>query len=338
MKKILVTGGLGYIGSHTVVSLIENNYEVEIVDNLSNSNIWILDRIEQITNIRPVFHNIDVNDELNLTKIFEKNSFDGIIHFAAFKAVGESVNKPLEYYYNNISGLLSLLRVQTRFKTQNLVFSSSCTVYGEPNRLPVDESFPTQKAESPYGNTKKIGEEILKDVSHANNLNVISLRYFNPVGAHKSSLLGELPIGKPNNLMPMLTQTAAGIREKIVVFGNDYNTHDGTCLRDYIHVVDLADAHVAAINRLIGGEIKSNYEVFNVGTGNGISVLELIQTFEKVNGLKLNYEIGNRREGDVEKIYANCDLANNELKWVAKKNIEDMVKSAWEWQKSLGNT
>ncbi|WP_421764136.1 UDP-glucose 4-epimerase GalE [Ekhidna sp.] len=334
MKNILVTGGLGFIGSHTVVELFNQGYNPIIVDNLSNSKEEVLDRLEQITGVRFLYLNENLANYEGIKKIFRDNKIDGIIHFAASKAVGESVEKPLLYYENNLVSLLNLLNLSGEFNVSNFIFSSSCTVYGQPDKLPVDESFPKLPAESPYGNTKQIGEEIIEDYCNSNReFKAISLRYFNPIGAHESALIGELPLGIPNNLVPFITQTAAGIREKLNVFGGDYDTPDGTCIRDFIHVVDLAKAHVAALEYL--EEMPKNYDVFNVGTGNGYSVLEAIKSFEKASGINLNYEIVDRRPGDIEKIYADTKKVNGVLGWKAERDLDDMMKSAWKWQKSL---
>jgi UDP-glucose 4-epimerase len=337
-KKVLVTGGTGYIGSHTAVELINEGFEVIIIDDLSNSGIDSLDGIETITGTRPTFEQFNLCDERALEAFFQKHQgIDSIIHFAASKAVGESVEKPLLYYKNNVLSLLLLLEAMKKYNIANIVFSSSCTVYGQPDKLPVTEATPFKPAESPYGNTKQIGEEILHDTARANkDINAISLRYFNPVGAHNSALLGELPNGVPANLVPFITQTAAGLRQQLMVFGNDYNTPDGSAQRDYIHVVDLAKAHVIALKRMIDGKQKSNYEYFNIGTGNGLTVLQLIQEFERVNNLKLNYKIVGRRPGDIEKIYADTTLANQELGWKAELGIQDMMRSAWLWQQRIG--
>jgi UDP-glucose 4-epimerase len=337
-NKILVTGGTGFIGSHTVVELYKAGYIPVIVDDLSNSSIKILDQIERIINYRPEFHEFDLCDEAK-TKAFIKTQPDiaGIIHFAAFKAVGESVQKPLEYYRNNFYSLINLLFTYKE-KPINFVFSSSCTVYGQPDVLPVTEAAPVKKAESPYGNTKQIAEEILSETAAINkNYNIVALRYFNPVGAHETALIGELPIGVPQNLVPFITQTAIGKREKITVFGDDYDTIDGSCIRDYIHVVDLAKAHVAAIKRMEQGKSKDNYEVFNIGTGKGTTVLEVINAFEKSTGEKLNYIIGPRRVGDIEKVYGDVTKSTTELGWKAELNVDDMMKSAWEWEKYIKN-
>lgn len=335
MGKILVTGGTGYIGSHTVVELHNAGYEVVLVDNFSNSSIKILDQIEKIIGIKPDFYEFDLCDEQKVNDFVNKNpNITGVIHFAAFKAVGESVQNPLKYYKNNFFSLINLLNA---FKgSVNFVFSSSCTVYGQPDNLPVDENAAVKKAESPYGNTKQIAEEILTETCAVTpNLNVISLRYFNPVGAHNSALIGELPNGVPQNLVPFITQSAIGKRDAITVHGNDYNTPDGSAVRDYIHVVDLAKAHVAAIKRLENKLATTNYETFNVGTGKGSSVLEIINAFEKSTGEKLDYKIGPRRGGDVEKVYGDVSKSAKELNWKAELDVEEMMRSAWEWEKYL---
>lgn len=331
MRNILVTGGLGYIGSHTVVELIKNNYNPIIIDNLSNTELKVLDRLESITQTKIKYYNEDICNTVALNQIFKDNSIDAVIHFAAFKAVGESVAFPLKYYINNINGLNNLLSIMESNHVKNIVFSSSCTVYGEPDASPVNENAATKKANSPYGRTKQIGEDILQDCKF---LNTVSLRYFNPIGAHPSSKIGELPLGVPNNLVPFITQTAAGIREKLTVFGSDYQTKDGTCVRDYIHVVDLADAHVKALS-FIQNNPNNHFEVINIGTGNGFTVLEIIETFERVNQLKLNYEIGPRRPGDVEKVWADAQKAKNKLNWEAKNDLSEMLSSAWKWQLEL---
>lgn len=335
MKKIIVTGGMGYIGSHTAVSLIENGYEVVIIDNLSNSKIDTLDGIEAITGKRPVFENLDMTDFKILNNCLRKHSdCAAVIHFAALKAVGESVQKPVLYYKNNLFALLNLIDSMGKNSIPNLVFSSSATVYGDPDSLPLTENSERKPAMSPYGNTKKMGEDIIRDTAKADmNFNAVALRYFNPIGAHSSSKIGELPSGIPNNLMPFITQTAAGIRKELMVFGDDYNTPDGTAIRDYIHVVDLAEAHVKTVERLLNRKQKSKYEIFNLGTGKGSSVLEVIQSFEKMTGLKLPFKIVDRREGDAEHIYASTELANKELGWKAKYNLDDMTFSSWEWEK-----
>ena len=336
MSKILVTGGTGYIGSHTVVELHNAGYTPVIVDNLSNSNKQILDQIEEITGVRPAFYEFDLCDTDKVTAFVQENpDISGIIHFAASKAVGESVAKPLKYYHNNFFSLINLLNAY-QGKKINFVFSSSCTVYGEPDVLPVTESAPVKKATSPYGNTKQIAEEILQETAAAyDNYQVIALRYFNPVGAHASALIGELPIGVPQNLLPFITQTAIGKREKLTVFGGDYDTPDGSCVRDYIHVVDLAKAHVAAIRLLEKGNPKGSNDVFNIGTGNGYSVLEAIAAFEKASGQKLNYEVGPRREGDVVKVWGDVSKSAQELGWKAELGIDEMMASAWAWEKYL---
>jgi len=337
MAKILVTGGAGYIGSHTVVELQKVGFEVVIVDNLSNSNIDVLNGIEKITGIRPAFENIDCVDYVSMDRMFEKyKDIEAIIHFAASKAVGESVEKPLLYYRNNLVSLINLLQLMPIHKVKNFVFSSSCTVYGQPDVLPVTESAPIKAALSPYGNTKQIGEEIIRDTIHANPCyQSIILRYFNPIGAHASAEIGELPLGVPNNLLPFVTQTAIGIRKQLSVFGSDYNTPDGSCVRDYIHVVDLAKAHVIAVQRMLNEKTKSRVETFNLGTGRGLSVLEIIETFERVNGVKIPYKIVDRREGDIEKVWADPAYANNELGWTATETVEETLRSAWAWEQNL---
>ena len=336
-QRILVTGGTGYIGSHTVVELQNAGYEVVIIDNLANSNADVVDNIEKVTGIRPIFEKLDCLDFQGLDNLFSKyTGIKAIIHFAASKAVGESVEKPLLYYRNDLVSLINLLELMPKHGVEGIVFSSSCTVYGQPDELPVTENAPTKKAESPYGNTKQINEEIVRDVvTSGAPINAILLRYFNPIGAHPSALLGELPNGVPQNLIPFLTQTAIGIREKLSVFGNDYNTPDGSCIRDYINVVDLAKAHVIAINRILEKKQKEQVEVFNIGTGRGLSVLELIHAFEESTGVKLNYQIVGRRAGDIEQVWANPDYANNELGWKAETSIEDTLRSAWNWQVKL---
>ncbi|RZF59984.1 UDP-glucose 4-epimerase GalE [Sphingobacterium corticibacterium] len=336
MSKILVTGGTGYIGSHTVVELHNAGYTPVIIDNLSNSNIQILDQIAKIIGVRPEFHQFDLCDEAKTRAFVQENpDITGIIHFAASKAVGESVEKPLKYYHNNFFSLINLLNAY-QGKPINFVFSSSCTVYGEPDTLPVTESAPVKKAASPYGNTKQIAEEILEEVSAAyGNYNTIALRYFNPVGAHASALIGELPLGVPQNLLPFITQTAIGKREKLTVFGGDYETPDGSCIRDYIHVVDLAKAHVAAIRLLEKGNPNGKYDVFNVGTGNGYSVLEAITAFEKASGQKLNYVVGPRRDGDIVKVWGDVTKSTQQLGWSAELGIDEMMASAWAWEKYL---
>lgn len=335
--KILVTGGTGYIGSHTVVELQNDGYEVVIVDNLSNSNIEVLDGIEKVSGIRPAFEQVDCIDFNAMKAVFEKHKgIRGIIHFAASKAVGESVEKPLLYYRNNLDSLLNLLELMPEFNTEAIVFSSSCTVYGQPDILPVDENAPIKPALSPYGNTKQICEEIIRDdVYSGAPLKAIILRYFNPIGAHPTAEIGELPNGVPQNLLPFVTQTAMGIRKELSVFGDDYDTPDGSCIRDYINVVDLAKAHVIAVNRMLEGKSLANVETFNLGTGRGLTVLELIRTFEKVTGVAVPHKIVGRREGDIEKVWANPDHANNVLGWTAKETVEDTLASAWKWQLRL---
>jgi UDP-glucose 4-epimerase len=334
-QKILVTGGLGYIGSHTAVALQEAGYEVVIIDDLSNSELFVLDRITQITGIEPEFHQIDLKDADLVNEFFQNNKVDGVIHFAAHKAVGESVQKPLMYHKNNLLGLLNVLEAMKENEVDHFIFSSSCTVYGQADKMPIDESAPIKKAESPYAKTKQIGEEILEDFVAAFEKNVISLRYFNPVGAHPSALIGELPKGVPNNLVPFVTQTAAGMREFLSVFGSDYPTRDGTAIRDYIYVCDLADAHVKALTRLIQKQNKSNLEVFNLGTGIGSTVLEVVKAFETVNNLKLNYKLVERRAGDIIEAFADNSLAENELGWKPETSLEESMRTAWEWQRSL---
>lgn len=336
-KQILVTGGTGFIGSHTVVELQNSGYDVVIVDNLSNSKIEVLDQIEAITGIRPKFENFDLTDKQKVKDFFnEYANLEAIIHFAASKAVGESVEKPLMYYHNNLNSLMNIMECMNEFNVNNLVFSSSCTVYGQPDKLPVTEQTPRKEAESPYGNTKSICEDIIRDTVHANSsLKGIALRYFNPIGAHETAKIGELPLGVPNNLIPFLTQTVAGIRPELSVFGNDYDTPDGSAIRDYIHVVDLAKAHVVAIERLLENKNQNGYEYFNVGTGNGVSVLEIIASFERATGEKVPHKIVDRRAGDIEKIYADTTYANNELGWKAESTLDETLLSAWKWQEKI---
>lgn len=336
-KQILVTGGTGFIGSHTVVELINEGFETIIIDNLSNSSEEVLSGIEKITGVKPIFENFDLTNNEKVVSFFKRYpNIDSIIHFAASKAVGESVEKPLLYYRNNLVGLINILSAMKEFNVPNLVFSSSCTVYGEPDELPVTEKSAIKTAGSPYGNTKQISEEIIRDTLNVSpELKAICLRYFNPIGAHPSALIGELPLGIPANLVPFITQTAAGLREKLSIFGSDYDTPDGTCIRDYIHVVDLAKAHVHAIKRMIDAKNKSNCEFFNIGTGNGLSVLELVNTFQKVNNVKVNYQIVDRRPGDIVAVYADTTLANNELGWKAESTIEETLASAWKWEKKI---
>lgn len=338
MSKVLVTGGTGYIGSHTVVELINDGFEVVIVDNLSNSNIDVLNGIEKITGVRSAFENIDCVDYVAMDRMFDKyGDIDSIIHFAASKAVGESVEKPLLYYRNNLVSLINLLQLMPIHKIKNFVFSSSCTVYGQPDILPVTEDAPIKPALSPYGNTKQIGEEIIRDTVYANPASYQStiLRYFNPIGAHASAEIGELPNGVPNNLLPFVTQTAIGLRKQLQVFGDDYNTPDGSCIRDYIHVVDLAKAHVIAVKRMLEEKSLSNVEIFNLGTGRGLTVLEILNTFERVNNIKVPYKIVDRREGDIEKVWAEPKFANEVLGWTAHETVEETLRSAWAWEQNL---
>jgi len=336
-KRVLVTGGLGFIGSHTVVALQNEGFEVIIIDNLSNSSIDVLGGITQITGKTPEFENIDLREKSAVRNFFEKYpDIENVIHFAASKAVGESVTNPLSYYENNISTLVYLLQELNKKENSRFIFSSSCTVYGQADELPITEDAPVKKAESPYGNTKQIGEEILQDTCKVNSeFKAISLRYFNPIGAHPTAEIGELPIGTPQNLIPFITQTAVGKREELSVFGDDYPTEDGTAVRDYIHVMDLAEAHVHALQRLMHGNEKHNYEVFNLGTGKGNSVLEVINSFEKVSGEKLPYKIIGRREGDITAAYADTVKANKELNWRAERNLDEALKSAWKWQLAI---
>lgn len=340
MATILVTGGAGYIGSHTIVDLIEHGFDVISVDNFSNSNKQVFEGVKKITNQNVTNYNIDLTNLDDTRNIFNNHpKIDGIIHFAAFKAVGESVEKPLEYYHNNMNSLINILKCVDEFNVLHFVFSSSCTVYGNPDQACVTEQTLQQPAASPYGYTKQIGERVIEDFIKINpNKNAILLRYFNPVGAHHSALIGELPIGKPQNLVPAITQTAIGKLPKMLVYGNDYDTRDGSCVRDYIHVCDIARAHTLAIDYLIKDKNNENVEVFNLGTGNGVTVLEAINSFEQVNAVKLNYEIGPRRAGDVVAIYANNNLAKEKLGWQTKYNINDMMKSAWQWELHLKET
>lgn len=341
MARILVTGGTGYIGSHTVVELMQQGYDVTIVDNLSNSSVDVLDGISAIVGRRPEIANIDCNDYVSMEAVFKQYpDIVGVIHFAASKAVGESVEKPLMYYRNNIGSLITLLEVMRRYHVYNIVFSSSCTVYGQPDKdhLPVDETAPIQKALSPYGNTKQINEDIIYDEAHADSsLHATILRYFNPIGAHPSALIGELPNGVPNNLLPFVTQTAAGLRAELKVFGDDYNTPDGSCIRDYIYVVDLAKAHVKAVERMLAGTPTEQVEVFNLGTGRGLSVLEIVRDFVEATGVNVPYQIVGRREGDIEKVWANPKKANEVLGWKADTPVKDVLVSAWNWEKHLRN-
>ena len=341
MSRILVTGGTGYIGSHTTVELMQQGYDVTIVDNLSNSSIDVLDGIEAIVGKKPDFANIDCGNHVDLDNVFKQYpDIVGVIHFAASKAVGESVEKPLLYYRNNLGSLITLLEVMKVHQVQNLVFSSSCTVYGQPDaaHLPVDETAPIQKALSPYGNTKQINEEIICDEAHTDkDLHATILRYFNPIGAHPSAQIGELPNGVPQNLLPFITQTAAGMRPELKVFGNDYNTPDGSCIRDYIYVVDLAKAHVKAIDRMLHAKKRDQVEVFNLGTGTGLSVLTLIHEFEAATGVKIPYTIVGRREGDIEQVWAEPKKANEVLGWKADTPIREVLSSAWNWEKKIRN-
>ncbi len=336
---ILVTGGLGYIGSHTVVSLLEKGYDVLVVDDLSNSTVDVLDGIETASGIRPVFEKLDLQDRQGIEHLFKSYTIDGIIHFAAYKAVGESVEKPIAYYQNNLGSLLNLLsEIAQSNKSIPFIFSSSCTVYGEADTLPISEDAPIKPATSPYGNTKQIGEEIILDATRANaSFKAIALRYFNPIGAHPSIAIGELPIGRPQNLVPFITQTAAGLYPKLTVFGNDYPTVDGTNVRDYIHVVDLAEAHIVALERILDGKANDAYEVFNLGTGKGSSVLEVVKSFERVSGLKLNYELGPRRAGDVVAAYADTTKAREVLGWKTSRSLDEAVASAWNWEQKVRN-
>ena len=337
--KVLVTGGLGFIGSHTVVELQNKGFEVVIIDNLSNSSIKVLDGIVSITGKAPQFENLDLKEKSKVQEFFlNHQDIVGVIHFAASKAVGESVEQPLMYYENNINTLVYVLQELTKLEQSNFIFSSSCTVYGQADELPISENAPIKPAESPYGNTKQIGEEIIKDTCKVTpKLNAIALRYFNPIGAHPTAKIGELPIGVPQNLVPFITQTGVRIREQLSVFGDDYPTPDGTCVRDYIHVVDVAKAHVVALQRLIESKNTSNYEYFNLGTGTGSSVLEVINSFERISGEKLNYKIANRREGDVISAYADTTKANQVLGWKAESSLDDAMTSAWKWQKRLNS-
>lgn len=336
MAKIIVTGGLGFIGSHTVVELLAAGHEPVIVDNLSNSSASVLDGIEKITGRKPLFLQLDLKHKQQVERLFEQvPEPDGLIHFAAYKAVGESTEKPLEYYENNLASLIYLLQALHNRQLSNLIFSSSCTVYGQAEKLPITEDSPVVPAESPYGNTKQIGEEIIQDACRAHGLCAISLRYFNPIGAHPSAEIGELPLGVPLNLVPFVTQTGIGLREQLSVFGTDYPTRDGTAIRDYIHVVDLAQAHVTAVERLVAGQNQDNYEYFNLGTGTGSTVMEVIQAFEKVAGQPLNYKTASRRPGDVTAAYADTTKANQILGWKAQKSMENALADAWRWEQKL---
>ncbi len=334
-KKILVTGGTGYIGSHTVVELIQAGFEVLIIDNLSNSREDVLSGFFQITRTKPGFFCFDLCDRDATRKFFRNQKVDAVIHFAALKAVGDSVKNPLLYYHNNLVSLINTVDGCLHSGVNNFVFSSSCTVYGQPDKLPVDENAALKKAESPYGNTKKISEDIIRDATGVAKFNAVSLRYFNPVGAHPSALIGEYPIGKPTNLMPVITQTAIGKNKQLEIFGNDYSTPDGTCIRDYIHVKDVADAHVIAVKRLLEQNNKSAFEVFNLGTGKGISVMEMVNEFVSQTGIKLIYKITGRREGDVEKVYADIRKIKSETGWQAKYGLKEMIESSWKWEQAL---
>jgi len=335
-QQILVTGGLGYIGSHTVVALQEAGYEVVVIDNLSNATLNVLEGITSITNNSPKFERLELRNKQDVAAFFKRNSnIAGIIHFAASKAVGESVENPLLYYENNLNTLIYLLQECKAHGIDNFIFSSSCTVYGEPDSLPITESAPVKTATSPYGNTKQISEEIIQDVCNVTSLQAIALRYFNPIGAHASAKIGELPVGVPQNLVPFITQTAIGLRDQLSVFGDDYNTSDGSCIRDYIHVVDLAEAHVVALQRLLKNDNDSNFEMFNIGTGQGTSVLEVVNAFEKVTNQRLNYKVVERRAGDVVAIYADTTKANKVLGWKAKRTMEEALKSAWTWEEKI---
>lgn len=335
-EQVLVSGGAGYIGSHTAVALIEAGYDVVIIDNFSNSDEGAVEGVRKITGVDVPFEKVDCCDKEALRQVFRRYPFRSMIHFAAYKAVGESVEEPLKYYDNNLSSFINILELMHEEGRENILFSSSATVYGEPEKLPVTEQSPRQPATSPYGNTKQMCEDILRDTVEAyEGLKGIALRYFNPIGAHQSALIGELPRGVPNNLVPFITQTAAGVRECLSIFGDDYDTPDGTCIRDYIDVVDLASAHVAAIRRLVEGKNKKNYEIFNIGTGRGVSVMELVKAFERVNGVKLNYRITGRRNGDVEAVWADTSLANRELGWRAVRSLDETLASAWKWEKHV---
>ena len=338
MSKILVTGGLGYIGSHTVVELQSAGFEVIIIDNLSNSTMEVIDGITTISKIKPQFEKLDLRNKTEVSTFFQKHQdIEGIIHFAASKAVGESVENPLLYYENNLNTLIYLLQECNKNEINNFIFSSSCTVYGEPDSLPINETAPVKKATSPYGNTKQISEEIIFDTCSVSNLKSIALRYFNPIGAHDSTELGELPLGVPQNLVPFITQTAAGLREQLSIFGDDYPTPDGSCVRDYIHVVDLAKAHVVALQRLLDNKGVTNFEFFNIGTGIGSSVLEVVNAFEKVTNQKLNYKVVDRRAGDVISVYADTKKANEELGWKSEKSMEESLLSSWNWERKVRN-
>jgi len=333
---VIVTGGTGYIGSHTCVELINNGYDVVILDNLSNSEESVLDSIEEISGKRPQFFKVDIDNAAQLASVFEQigNQAKSVIHFAAKKAVGESVKEPLLYYRNNLDSLMNVLVEMDKYQIPNLVFSSSCTVYGQPDVCPVTETTPRKEAESPYGNTKSMCEDIIRDSTRAQDLRAISLRYFNPVGAHTSAKIGELPVGIPNNLVPYVTQTAAGIRQELTIFGDDYETEDGTCIRDYIHVVDLAKAHLQALRKLEATADKRSYDIFNIGTGKGSSVLDVVKTFEKATGISVNYRVGPRREGDITSVFADTKKANEELNWKSELSLEEALRSSWNWEQN----
>ncbi|MCF8460126.1 MAG: UDP-glucose 4-epimerase GalE [Flavobacteriales bacterium] len=333
---VIVTGGTGYIGSHTCVELINNGYDVVVLDNLSNSDESVLNSIEEITGKRPQFFKVDIDNAEQLALVFNKigSQAESIIHFAAKKAVGESVNEPLLYYRNNLDSLMNILVEMERFQIPNLVFSSSCTVYGQPDVCPVTEATPRKEAESPYGNTKSMCEDIIRDTSRVQQLKAISLRYFNPIGAHESAKIGELPVGVPNNLVPFVTQTAAGIRKELTIFGDDYDTIDGTCVRDYIHVVDLAKAHLRALRKLEVETRQNSYDIFNIGTGKGSSVLEVVNAFKKATGISVNYKIGSRRNGDITAVYADTTKANTELNWKSELGLEEALRSSWNWERN----
>lgn len=337
-KSVLVSGGAGYIGSHTSVELLNAGYNVIVIDNFSNSEENAVKGIKEITGKDFIFEKVDTCDQKALRKVFDNHDFDSVIHFAAYKAVGESMQEPLKYYTNNLISFMNIVDLMKEYGRENILFSSSATVYGEPDKLPVTEESPRQAATSPYGNTKQMSEDILRDCCNAyQGLKGIALRYFNPIGAHPTALIGELPRGVPNNLVPFITQTAAGIRECLSIFGNDYDTTDGTCLRDYIDIVDLAKAHVAAVDRMVSGNMKEKYEIFNIGTGRPVSVLELVTTFEEVNGLKLPYKMAARRPGDVTAVWADTGKANRELGWTAQRKLSETLRSAWEWEKRVRN-
>ncbi|MDY6822559.1 MAG: UDP-glucose 4-epimerase GalE [Thermodesulfobacteriota bacterium] len=338
-EHILVTGGAGYIGSHTVVELLNNGYEAIVVDDLSNSEVHVMEGIEKITGKRPIFEKLDLKNRQALSAFFQNHAnIKAVIHFAAFKSVRESVDNPLKYYRNNVLSLINLLEEMVINRISHLVFSSSCTVYGQPDELPVTEKSPFKSNTSPYGKTKQISESIIRDVVQATpSLQALSLRYFNPIGAHETSFIGELPLGLPNNLVPSITQTAVGVRHCFDVYGDDYDTPDGTCIRDYLHVVDLANAHLRAIHRLVTGENQAGFEVFNLGTGKGYSVREVIRLFEKVSGIALNYRIKKQRPGDAEQIWSDTSFANQVLGWKAKRSLEEMLRSAWRWEQNYRN-